>query len=476
MGRRKIAIQPITNDRTRSVTFLKRKTGLFKKAYELGVLCSVDVAVIIFGSPRSYFFASIRSAVLFISPLSLFTERKHGHPDKLFQYCSTDIDSLVQRQIRFDGERDLRTPHDFTGGANLSRLDDMGEDDDDADADDSPTASYIRHDGIKGKNIPDSGKPSGAKPKDSSEVDYRLHLPGTVPSSSPTLPISADRHTHQSNPPANRVSSSSSSYAAPSPNPRKRPKMDDHSSTAPSPVSGVFPTHAQPGHPPPPQQQQHGHAYQSGFFPGFSSSHGLSPPLPHGSSLHTPASFPSPTGGGTGSGGAGGGGGGGGGPPLHLLQTAAAVTGYGSSPRHHPPRITQPHHFGLSAEDLFASVFGGPAGGSGVGLDLEFDFLAPPLTFDWPQFGPPTHAGGAGSNQHHQQTTTTTSAPGGGGGGGGGGGDSSSSSSWLDFLSGAADAPRSPRMGKHSRGDGLGSSGGGGGGGGGSFGGVLPLG
>jgi hypothetical protein len=197
--------------------------------------------------------------------------------------------------------------------------------------------------------------------------------------------------------------------------------MDDHSSTAPSPVSGVFPTHAQPGHPPLPQQQQqqHGHAYQSGFFPGYSSSHGLSPPLPHGSSLHTPASFPSPTGGSAGGGGAGGGGGGGGGPPLHLLQTAAAVAGYGSSPRHHPPRITQPHHFGLSAEDLFASVFGGPAGGSGVGLDPEFDFLAPPLTFDWPQFGPPTHAGSAGSNQHHQQTSTA--GPGGGGGGGGGG-------------------------------------------------------
>ncbi|KAF8268844.1 hypothetical protein EI94DRAFT_1576407, partial [Lactarius quietus] len=123
----------------------QRKTGLFKKAYELGVLCSVDVAVIIF-------------------------ERKHGHPDKLFQYCSTDIDSLIQRQIRFDGERDLRTPHDFTGSANLSRLDDMGEDDDDVDADDSPTAPYIRHDGIKGKSIPDSGKPSGAKPKTTPEV------------------------------------------------------------------------------------------------------------------------------------------------------------------------------------------------------------------------------------------------------------------------------------------------------------------
>ena len=27
----------------------QRKNGLFKKAYELGVLCSIDVAVIIFG-------------------------------------------------------------------------------------------------------------------------------------------------------------------------------------------------------------------------------------------------------------------------------------------------------------------------------------------------------------------------------------------------------------------------------------------
>ncbi|KAH9166657.1 hypothetical protein EDB89DRAFT_192584 [Lactarius sanguifluus] len=363
MGRRKIAIQPITNDRTRSVTFLKasgncqdfafknrfltflnyhhlpqRKTGLFKKAFELGVLCSVDVAVIIFGAPRSYFFFS-RSTRLFLSPALVSTERKPGHPDKLFQYCSTDIDTLVQRQIRFDGERDLRTPHDFTGGANQSRLDDMGDDDDDADADDSPTASYMRHDGLKGKTIPDSGKPSGTKPKTTSEMDYRprLHLPGTVPVSSPTLPVSADRHTY---PTSNRVGSSSSSYA-PSPNPRKRAKMDDRSSSAPSPISGAFPTHlhqhlAPPPLPPPPQQQhqQHGPAYQSGFFPGFSS-HDVSPTLPHGSALHTPASFPSPTGGGVSSGGPGGGGSGG--PPLHLLQTAAAAASvYVSSPRHPP--------------------------------------------------------------------------------------------------------------------------------------------
>lgn len=71
---------------------------------------------------------------------------------------------------QFDGERDFRTPHDFTGGANLSRLDDMGEDDDAGDADDSPSASYTRHNGIKGKNFPDSGKPFGTKPKTTSEV------------------------------------------------------------------------------------------------------------------------------------------------------------------------------------------------------------------------------------------------------------------------------------------------------------------
>ncbi|RKO93581.1 hypothetical protein BDK51DRAFT_4161, partial [Blyttiomyces helicus] len=47
MGRRKIEILPIENDKNRSNTFKKRRQGLIKKAHELGVLCSVEVALVI---------------------------------------------------------------------------------------------------------------------------------------------------------------------------------------------------------------------------------------------------------------------------------------------------------------------------------------------------------------------------------------------------------------------------------------------
>ena len=49
-------------------TFLKRKGGLFKKAHELSVLCSVEVAVIIF-----------------------------GHNKKLYEYSSGDIKDTIEK-------------------------------------------------------------------------------------------------------------------------------------------------------------------------------------------------------------------------------------------------------------------------------------------------------------------------------------------------------------------------------------------
>ena len=53
---------------TRHRTFLKRKGGLFKKAHELSVLCSVNVAVIIF-----------------------------GHNKKLYEFASSDINDMMAR-------------------------------------------------------------------------------------------------------------------------------------------------------------------------------------------------------------------------------------------------------------------------------------------------------------------------------------------------------------------------------------------
>ncbi|RZS23167.1 hypothetical protein BHM03_00056043 [Ensete ventricosum] len=51
MGRRgKVELKRIENKVNRQVTFAKRRNGLLKKAYELSVLCDVDVALIIFSS------------------------------------------------------------------------------------------------------------------------------------------------------------------------------------------------------------------------------------------------------------------------------------------------------------------------------------------------------------------------------------------------------------------------------------------
>lgn len=50
MGRRKIDIVRIENERHRQVTFTKRKSGLIKKATELAILCDAQVGIVIFGA------------------------------------------------------------------------------------------------------------------------------------------------------------------------------------------------------------------------------------------------------------------------------------------------------------------------------------------------------------------------------------------------------------------------------------------
>lgn len=64
MGRNTISIKKIERESSRRVTFNKRRNGLLKKAYELSILCDVDMALIIF-SPNGEVthFANSRSNV-----------------------------------------------------------------------------------------------------------------------------------------------------------------------------------------------------------------------------------------------------------------------------------------------------------------------------------------------------------------------------------------------------------------------------
>ncbi|KAK1322722.1 MADS-box transcription factor 15 [Acorus calamus] len=48
MGRAKLQMKKIESTIKRQVTFSKRRNGLIKKAYEISVLCDVDVLLIMF--------------------------------------------------------------------------------------------------------------------------------------------------------------------------------------------------------------------------------------------------------------------------------------------------------------------------------------------------------------------------------------------------------------------------------------------
>ena len=65
MGRVKLQIKRIENTTNRQVTFSKRRNGIIKKAYELSVLCDVDVALIMFSpSGRVSLFSGNKRSLL----------------------------------------------------------------------------------------------------------------------------------------------------------------------------------------------------------------------------------------------------------------------------------------------------------------------------------------------------------------------------------------------------------------------------
>uniref|UniRef100_A0AAR2J0M4 Myocyte enhancer factor 2ca n=1 Tax=Pygocentrus nattereri TaxID=42514 RepID=A0AAR2J0M4_PYGNA len=106
MGRKKIQIARIMDERNRHVTFTKRKFGLMKKAYELSVLCDCEIALIIFNSTN-----------------------------KLFQYASTDMDKVLLKYTEYNEPHESRTNSDIVETLRKKGLN--GCDSPDIDADDS---------------------------------------------------------------------------------------------------------------------------------------------------------------------------------------------------------------------------------------------------------------------------------------------------------------------------------------------------
>ncbi|CAK9271186.1 unnamed protein product [Sphagnum jensenii] len=90
MGRVKLEIKKIENTTNRQVTYSKRRNGLMKKAYELSVLCDIDVALIMFspsGKLTQYCNCSIEDVIARFANLPLH-ERNKSFEDMLTRFAS----------------------------------------------------------------------------------------------------------------------------------------------------------------------------------------------------------------------------------------------------------------------------------------------------------------------------------------------------------------------------------------------------
>ncbi|WWC60867.1 uncharacterized protein I303_103443 [Kwoniella dejecticola CBS 10117] len=100
MGRKKIEIRPLTDERNRNVTFLKRKAGLMKKAWELSVLCGADVNILIFNVAG-----------------------------KAYEFSSKELDEEIDRYMDYEGMIERRRAPEFAAMA-LAGEDEEDEDED----------------------------------------------------------------------------------------------------------------------------------------------------------------------------------------------------------------------------------------------------------------------------------------------------------------------------------------------------------
>ncbi|XP_011097601.1 agamous-like MADS-box protein AGL66 [Sesamum indicum] len=116
MGRSKLPIKKIENTTNRQVTFSKRRYGLIKKAYEIAVLCDIDLALIMF-SPSGR--------------LSHFSGRKRVE-DVIYRYINlSDRDrggiipnreQIINTLMKIKTEKDLAIQSPATPGSDIEEI------------------------------------------------------------------------------------------------------------------------------------------------------------------------------------------------------------------------------------------------------------------------------------------------------------------------------------------------------------------
>ena len=108
MGRKKIRIESIENERQKMVTFSRRRAGLIKKAHELAVLCDCKIALLIFDrTDNCHLFSSDQQAE---ELLKRYQERDDIQKRCMIDCLNDDEVSAEEDQSRVQKEEVEKSP------------------------------------------------------------------------------------------------------------------------------------------------------------------------------------------------------------------------------------------------------------------------------------------------------------------------------------------------------------------------------
>ncbi|KAI5558330.1 hypothetical protein POPTR_017G044200v4 [Populus trichocarpa] len=123
MARKKIQIKKIDNTSARQVSFSKRRRGLFKKAFELSILCDAEIALMVFSATGKFFEYSNSS-------IGQVIERRNLHPKNLDTFSQPSVElqldsavhAMLNKEIAEKTRELRRTRGEDLQGLNMEEL------------------------------------------------------------------------------------------------------------------------------------------------------------------------------------------------------------------------------------------------------------------------------------------------------------------------------------------------------------------